>query len=355
MVEPHIRASETSLWKEVKMQIDNGAAANCLKLEDYKQLTDTPMLKKSNVKLTTYSGNKIIPEGQVTLDIRIGGQNLCKVLYQVIKDAPCSLLSGPTSEKLGLTKVKDELLVNAVADKKELTKEEVLTEYDDVFTGLGYIGDYKIELKEGAIPKQDPPRSVPVDLRDELKAKRNELEKQGILSKVEELTDWVNSAVYVKKPGKLRVCLDPKELNKHIKIPKFHMPTMEDVTSKLGKVKMFTVLDAKDGFLQVKLDEESTKLTTFHTPFGRYKWLRMPFGISSAPEEFQRLVYDVIGDMDGVETIADDLLVYGSGDSYEEAVVNHNKDLIALLDRCRDYRLRTGSCIITERKTRSFR
>jgi hypothetical protein len=130
---------------------------------------------------------------------------------------------------------------------------------------------------------------------------------------------------------------------------------MEDVTSKLGKVKMFTVLDAKDGFLQVKLDEESTKLTTFHTPFGRYKWLRMPFGISSAPEEFQRLVYDVIGDMDGVETIADDLLVYGSGDSYEEAVVNHNKDLIALLDRCRDYRLRTGSCIITERKTRSFR
>ena len=118
MVEPHIRASETSLWKEVKMQIDNGAAPNCLKLEDYKQLTDTPMLKKSNVKLTTYSGNKIIPEGQVTLDIRIGGQNLCKVLFQVIKDALCSLLSGPTSEKLGLIKVKDELLVNAVADKK---------------------------------------------------------------------------------------------------------------------------------------------------------------------------------------------------------------------------------------------
>jgi hypothetical protein len=52
------------------MQIDNGAVANCLKLEDYKQLTDAPMLKKSNVKLTTYSGNKIIPEGQVTLDIR---------------------------------------------------------------------------------------------------------------------------------------------------------------------------------------------------------------------------------------------------------------------------------------------
>ena len=70
-----------------------------------------------------------------------------------------------------------------------------------------------------------------------MKAKLDELEKQEILSKVEDPTDWVNSAVYVKKPEKLRVCLDPKELNKHIKIPKFRMPTMKDVTSKLGKLK----------------------------------------------------------------------------------------------------------------------
>ncbi len=340
MVQPEIKATKSSRWKEVKMQIDNGAAANCLKLENYNQMIDPPELVESNVKLTTYSGSRIIPEGQVIVDIRIGGQTLEKVVFQVIKDAPCSLLSGPTSETLGLIKVKDELLVNAVADYKELTEEDVLTQYRDVFTGLGNIGNYKIELKDGAIPKQDPPRSVPVALRDELKTKLDELVKQEILTKVEEPTDWVNSAVYVKKPGKLRVCLDPKELNKHIKIPRFRMPTMEDVTSKLGKVKVFTVLDAKDGFLQVKLDEESTKLTTFHTPFGRYKWLRMPFGISSAPEEFQRHVHDVIEDLDGVETIADDLLVYGSGDSYEEAVINHDQNLVRLLERCRERNLK---------------
>ena len=97
---------------------------------------------------------------------------------------------------------------------------------------------------------------------------------------------------------------------------------------------MFTVLDAKDGFSQVKLYEESTRMTTFYTPFGRYKWLRMPFGISSAPEEFQRLVHDIIGDVDGVETIADDLLVYGSGNSHEEAVVGHDQHLVRLLNRC---------------------
>ena len=77
-------------------------------------------------------------------------------------------------------------------------------------------------------------------------------------------------------------------------------------------------------------------MTTFHTPFGRYKWLRMPFGICSVPEEFQRLVHDIIGDLDGVETIADDLLVYGSGNTYEEAVVHHDQNLLRLLNRCRE-------------------
>ena len=140
-----------------------------------------------------------------------------------------------------------------------------------MFTGLGYIGDYKIELKDGAIPKQDAPRTVPAATKDELKTKLKDMEKKGILEKVTKPTVWVNCAVYVKKPGKLRVCLHPRELNKHIKIPKFRLSTMDDVISKLGKVKVFTVLDAKDGFLQVKLDEKSSELTTFHTPFGRYK------------------------------------------------------------------------------------
>ena len=62
----------------------------------------------------------------------------------------------------------------------------------------------------------------------------------------------------------------------------------------------------------------------------------MPIGISRAPEEFQRLVHDIIGDLDGVETIADDLLVYGSGATYEEAVVNHDQNLLRSLNRCRE-------------------
>ena len=331
MTRPQVRRNVNSPWTNIRMQIDNGAAANCLPLRDYESIADKPVLEKSTAKLTSCSGDRIKPKGQVSLDVQIGDKQVRHVLFQVIEDAPCSLLSDQTSEALQLMTIKKDLLIHSLTDGKELTKEEVLKEYKDVFTGLGYIGDYKIELKDGAIPKQDTPRTVPAAIKDELKTKLKDMEKKGILEKVTKPTDWVNSAVYVKKPGKLRVCLDPREFNKHIKIPKFRLPTMDDVISKLGKVKVFTVLDAKDGFLQVKLDEKSSELTTFHTHFGRYKWLRMPFGICSAPEEFRCHVQNVIEELNGVETIADDLLVYGVGTTYEEAVIDHDNNLIDLL------------------------
>ena len=86
----------------------------------------------------------------------------------------------------------------------------------------------------------------------------------------------------------------------------------------------------------MKPDEDSRKLTTFHTPFGRHKWLRMPFGICSAPEEFQRHVNEIIKGLEGVTSIADDQLVTGAGNTHEEALVDLDRNLIALLQRCRE-------------------
>ena len=74
------------------------------------------------------------------------------------------------------------------------------------------------------------------------------------------------------KPGKLRVCIDPRDLNRAMKRPKYQMPTVDEVLPKLARAKVFTVLDAKDGFYQVKLDKESSLLITFWTPFGRYRY-----------------------------------------------------------------------------------
>ena len=338
MVEPLVKANlKKAKWMAQKFQLDSGASVNCMKYSDCCKIlnSDKPQLKHSNIKLTAYSGQKMIPVGQVTLKMKING--VCDdVLFQVIDEAPGSLLSGETCVKFGLVSVNQEVLVNTLQMTSELSKEDILNEFADVFTGLGDIGEYHIELKEGAKPKQDMPRGVPVAFKPELKPKLDSMEKQGQIIRETEPTDWISSAVYVKTPNKLRVCLDPQELNKHVLIPKYHLPTIDDVTTKMSKVKIFSVCDAKDGFLQVRLDEESSKLTTFHTPHGRYRWLRLPFGLCSAPEEFQRRVMDVIDGLEGVDAIADDILITGVGDTLEEAIKDHDKNMISFLERCRE-------------------
>jgi hypothetical protein len=114
------------------------------------------------------------------------------------------------------------------------------------------------------------------------------------------------------------------------------MPTIEEILPELAKAKVFSVADAKNGFWQVKLDEASSYLTTFWTPFGRYRWLRISFGIATAPEEYQRRQHEVLEGLPGIHVIADDILITGQGETQEEAFRDHDINLVALLQRARE-------------------
>ena len=85
------------------------------------------------------------------------------------------------------------------------------------------------------------------------------------------------------------------------------MPTLEELLPKLSKAKGFTTLNAEDGYYQIGLDKESSKKTTFWSPFGRYRYLRMPFGINLAPEEFECKLHEKLTDLEGVEILRDDI------------------------------------------------
>ena len=127
-----------------------------------------------------------------------------------------------------------------------------------------------------------------------------------------EPTDWVNSMVVVTKlNGKLRICIHPRDLNKAIKHEHYPMSTIEEAITRMPNAKVFSVLDANSGFWQVQLDHESSKLCTFNTPFGRYRFKRLPFGISSAQDVFQSTMFEMFEDIEGVEVVVDDLLIRG--------------------------------------------
>lgn len=132
----------------------------------------------------------------------------------------------------------------------EETHPNLIDNYNDVFEGKGKLGnEYKIELDETVTPIVNAPRRVPFSLMPELKKKLNSLEKGGQLVKVTEPTEWVSSLVVIRKPnGKLRICLDPTNLNKAIKRHHYPMPCIEEIIPQLNNAKVFSLLDAKDGF-----------------------------------------------------------------------------------------------------------
>ena len=146
--------------------------------------------------------------------------------------------------------------------------------------------------------------------------------------------------VVTENKDKLCICLDPGPLNKALLRSHYQMPTVEEILPELAKAKTFSVLDAKDGYWQRRLDQASSYLTTFWTPEGRYRWLRRPFGIKPAVEEYQRRQHEALQGLKGVSVIANDILVYGCGDTDADAMADHDKNLEALLQRAREVNLK---------------
>lgn len=137
----------------------------------------------------------------------------------------------------------------------------------------------------------------------------------------------MSNILLVKKQNKSYLEFAPIPLNKALKRPNRQFTTLDEILPELGKAKVFSTVDTKKEFWQIKLSEDSSKLTTFWTPFGQYRWLRLPFGISVAPEVFQAKILEIIHGLEGVEILADDVTIYGKENTIELATENHNRNL----------------------------
>jgi len=141
-------------------------------------------------------------------------------------------------------------------------------------------------------------------------------------------------AVVEKPNGKLRICIDPQPLNVALKREHYRLPVLDDILPELRKAQVFSKVDVKHAFWHVKLDDKSSKLTTMITPYGRYRWNRLPFGLKVSSEIFQKRLHAALSNLNGVFAIADDIIVLGCGNAYQEAVLNHDENLKNLRERC---------------------
>ena len=359
----------------VQFQMDTGAECNVLSKKTNCTVTGDSQMKRvqccSHKFIKTYTGERYQILGSVTLPVwRHGKQS--NLAFNITEDDFTPLLSLKTCTALGFVTINDsDSSVNDVSKTLELTptpaesdysekprpaprsslrkavraavkaQSDLLAEYKDVFEGLGDLpGEYHIVTDEAVKPVIHPPRRVPVSLREKIKAKLDEMVQRDIITPVTEPTPWVSSMLVVVKPDKLRICIDPRDLNRAICREHYQMPTIEEVATRLTNAKKFTVLDAKDGFWQKRLDTESSYKTTFNTPFGRFRWNRMPFGISSAPEVWQRTMHEFVEDLDGVEVIADDFLIAGFGKTEDEVLRSLEANERAFFEKCRRWNLK---------------
>lgn len=290
----------------------------------------------SSVSLRAYGGFELKPLFSVMLYVEIGQVKANLEFLVVDLDRAQPILSLNACVSLGLVKRiknretgKNKNIINEVIEahspKERLTKEQFLKTYSDIFEGIGSFPDiYSIKIDKNIPGVIKPPRRIPQTLLEQLKIELNTLIKTGIVSKVNEPKNWSSNLVIVQKPDKkLRLCLDPRELNKAIKRDYCLVPTFESLRPKLNEKKFFTVFDIKQGFWHIKLDEPSADLCTFSTPIGYFRFNRLPFGLNCSPEAFIRQNEKVFGDIseNNIGIYFDDLIVAAETEEEHDELV----------------------------------
>ena len=199
---------------------------------------------------------------------------------------------------------------------------------------------FSITLNPGVKPIQAAPHRYAAPKLPIIKEALDKLVNTEQLIRVNKPTHWISNMVVRErpasdsKPAKVCICLDPSQtINKAIIRPVYPIPTLEENIHRFHKAKIFSTFDIKDAFQTIRLTDESSFLTTMHTPWGRYHWTRLPFGISSAPEEFQRRLHDILCGLEGAINIVDDIIVVGRGDSLTDAHIDHDNTVLELLKR----------------------
>ena len=225
---------------------------------------------------------------------------------------------------------------NATSTALSTQSSWVADEYADVFSEPSSLPphreyDMTIELQPGVSPPFQAPRPMSAPMLDELKSQLTKLQEAGFI--VASNAPFGAPILFVKKKdGSLRMCIDYRALNKVTIKNKYPLPRIEELLDRLRHATIFSKIDLRSGYHQLRINDADTDKTTFVTRYGSYKFLVMPFGLTNAPSVFMQLMNSVLADYidDFVIVFIDDILIY----SNDEA--QHTQHVKLVLNKLRE-------------------
>ena len=238
----------------------------------------------------------------------------------------CSMnpdLVNDDKKSQGNAKVGSQVRTNKMTDDVNSSEDipDCIKDFSHVFSNkLGkhkYV-KVKLHVDKSSTPMAQPPRKIPFYYQERLSEHLKKLKENDIIedAPTDRPTTWVSNLVFAPKPKgpdptAIRFCVDSRVPNKAIRRNLNNLPTVHDILLALNGAQVFSHLDMNSGYHQLELDERSRDVTTFYTHEGLKRYKRLPFGIISAQDEFDRAIRRTISGVPGARNITDDIIVFG--------------------------------------------
>ena len=294
--------------------LDTAAAASLLNLATYRKLFSRMPLGPPSTSLRGYANSAIEIVGTIDLPVRYGTIHLPSFPFHVAQRGT-NLLGLDLFIALGFS-----LMDNSGTAIMQVFP-TMHQQWPALFDGLGRLTAFTHRpLVDPAVtPVMQPLRRLPLTFREGATAELSSLLEEGIIEPIN-AAPWISNLVVAqKKSGGLRVCVDLRQVNKAVIPDKYPLPTAEELTSLFHGSTVFTKLDLRQGYLQVPLHPASRDLTAFVTHAGVFRYTRMPFGLSSAPSCFQKVMSTILAGVPGTAVYLDDIVVHGPDQATHDA------------------------------------
>lgn len=219
--------------------------------------------------------------------------------FYVVNKGDVSIIGKITAKQLGILKL-----------GLDINRIEIKT-----VTPFPKIKDFvvKLTIDPNVKPVQQSMRRVPIAVEPIVEKKLDEALKRGIIEKVTEPSAWISPIVIAyKSSGDIRICIDMRRANVAILRENYPIPTFDSFMTKLRNANYFSRLDLKDAYHQLELHTDSRPITTFITHKGLHRYLRLMFGITSAPEIFQKIMEQILAPCQNSLNFLDDIIVFGT-------------------------------------------